>query len=354
MLAFQLHRLRDLAVDHLVVATSDLPTDDEVERVAHEAGVPVVRGSETDVLGRYVLALSQHPADIVVRLTGDCPLSDPTIVEAAVALHHRQDADYTSNVFPRTFPKGLDVEVIRADALRVADAEAVTGPEREHVTPFLYRHPERFRLANLRSGLDLGEERWTVDTTEDLDTVRQIVARVGGDGGFSWTEALAIVGRTSRPTPGALGLRPADMTDEVELLRWRNDPVTRQNSHEHAVVDPHDHRRWMTARLEDPATRLQIAVLDGEMVGQVRVDVEDAVGTVSITIAPERRGEGLAKDVLRALQDQLEGDVQIDALVAEVSPANDASRRSFLSAGFAPMAATADLDRFTWTNESNR
>jgi len=111
LLRFMLDRLADLRVDELVVATSTLERDDAVADIAAAAGRPVVRGSESDVLDRFVAALDAHPADYVVRLTADCPIADPVLVEAVIARHLDRGADYTSNVFPRTFPRGLDCEV---------------------------------------------------------------------------------------------------------------------------------------------------------------------------------------------------------------------------------------------------
>ena len=200
LLRFMLDRLADLRVDELVVATSTLARDDAVADVAHDAGRQVVRGSESDVLDRFATALDAHPADHVIRLTADCPLADPVLVEAVLARHLDRGADYTSNVFPRTFPRGLDCEVMTAAALRTAHAEAADAVEREHVTPFLYRRPERFQLANMRNDVALGRESWTVDTRADLEFVRTIVAatnRGSDDDSFSWREAWRAVGPRS-------------------------------------------------------------------------------------------------------------------------------------------------------------
>src|SRR3954470_8407931 len=120
MLRFLLDRLAPLGVDDIVVATSTEERDDAVADLALAAGRPVVRGSEQDVLDRFVAALDTFPARHVVRITADCPLSDPKLIDAVVARHRETRADYTTNTLPRTFPKGLDVEVVSADALRVA------------------------------------------------------------------------------------------------------------------------------------------------------------------------------------------------------------------------------------------
>ncbi|MFN8018483.1 MAG: glycosyltransferase family protein [Acidimicrobiales bacterium] len=209
--AFQLRRLAPitgLTGAKVVVATSDLPADDAIAELAASLGIAAVRGPEADVLGRFAIAMALHPADTVVRLTGDCPLTDPFIVRAALDLHAEAEADYTCNVLPRSYPKGLDVEVLSARALRMAELEATEAPDREHVTPYVYRRPERFRIANLHSGQPLGDERWTVDTADDLARVREIVSLVPDPLTASWNRILQVVGRTTKPRPDQLWLKP--------------------------------------------------------------------------------------------------------------------------------------------------
>lgn len=177
MILRQIERLkRARRLDGIVVATSDEHSDDILARVLDQAGVAVHRGDLHDVLGRFGTALDQWgPADDVVRLTADCPLADPDVIDATIELHQASGADYTSNVAePRTFPKGLDVEVIAARALRTALAEAVDAYDREHVTPFLYHHPQRFSLASYAQIREEGEVRWTVDRPDDLEFVRAV------------------------------------------------------------------------------------------------------------------------------------------------------------------------------------
>lgn len=198
-LALQLERLRGLECDHLAVATSDQPGDDPVATLAEQMGAEVVRGPEDDVLARFGVAVRRFDPQDLVRLTGDCPLSDPTIVKATVTLHRSSGADYTSNVFPRSYPKGLDVEVAARDAFDIAVEEATDPYEREHVMPFLYRHPERFALANLGSGIDAGAEWWTLDTPEDLQRLRHMVATVPDIEDAPWLEILEAVGRLVPP-----------------------------------------------------------------------------------------------------------------------------------------------------------
>ncbi|MEY2426652.1 MAG: spore coat polysaccharide biosynthesis protein SpsF [Actinomycetota bacterium] len=348
MLRYMLDRLHGLDADALVVATSDLEADDPVADVAADAGALVVRGSESDVLARYGMALDAYPADTVVRLTADCPLMDPALVAAVVARHRDAAADYTCNVLPRSFPKGLDVEVMQADALRAAIAEAADPAEREHVTPFLYRHPERFVLANLRSGDDLGDERWTVDTAEDLAFVRSVVERLGHEASIGWRDVLELVGRTSLPAANELRLRPAMLDDRDRLLAWRNDPHAIRTSVSGRAVEPDEHDRWLRARLADPGCRLWIGERDGAALGSIRMDVTAAIGELSIVVAPDTRGAGIGTELLRLVQQALQGDFQVVALDAVVHPTNIASLRAFERVGFVPIGVRGEFTVLRW------
>lgn len=169
MLARQIERVRRASsIGQLVVATSDHPSDDPLILLCRSLEVPCYRGPLDDVLGRYYGAARRFgPSDHIVRLTGDCPLADPDVIDAVIAHHLAEDADYTNNTQKLTFPKGLDVEVFRASLLERAHKETRDPYDREHVTPFFYRRPTWFKLANLECDPPLGDLRWTVDTPED-------------------------------------------------------------------------------------------------------------------------------------------------------------------------------------------
>lgn len=193
MIERQLERLRPCETfDRLVAATSLDPSDDPLARHLESLGTPVFRGALDDVLGRFAAAARAHgPAAHVVRLTADCPLADASVIDACVRLHLATRADYTSNTLQRTFPDGLDVEVMTFAALQAAAAEATDPYEREHVTPYLYRRPERFRLAQLTQSRDLSDRRWTVDTAEDLLFVERVFAAFAPAGVLFGQDAIA-------------------------------------------------------------------------------------------------------------------------------------------------------------------
>lgn len=179
-------------LDELVVATSEAPADDAVAAEAVGLDAPVFRGSEHDVLDRFAGAARAHRADAVVRITADCPLVDPEVVDQVVERFLDRTPDYAANTLRRTFPRGLDVEAVSVSALTEAAAEATAPADRSHVTRFVYRHPERYRLESVELAEDWSGLRWTVDTPADLELVRELYRRLGDDA-FGWRRALALV-----------------------------------------------------------------------------------------------------------------------------------------------------------------
>jgi RimJ/RimL family protein N-acetyltransferase len=238
-----------------------------------------------------------------------------------------------------------------AAALRTAAAEAVDPVEREHVMPYLYRHPERFRLANHRTDALLGRERWTVDTADDLAFVREVVATVGG-GAVGWREVLAACGRRAVAAPGEMVLRPALAGDAEVLLAWRNDPAAVRFSGTGRAIAPAEHRRWLAERLDSPATRIWIGEVDGHGIGRVRLDVTAGLGRISLAVAPTERGRGRATAILHLLLSELRDDVQVVALEARVHPANRASLQAFARAGFRDTGCRDGLRMLSWASRA--
>lgn len=176
LLSYQLERMRRAAsLGRIVIATTTNATDDPVVAWCEREGCAVVRGPEHDVLERYAMAERAFPAATVVRLTSDCPLIDPEVIDLAVRRFGECGCDYLSNMLEPTWPYGLAVEVMTREALQAAAAEAKDPAEREHVTPFIIWRPERFRLESLTTSPDRSVHRWTVDTPEDFELVQRIL-----------------------------------------------------------------------------------------------------------------------------------------------------------------------------------
>ncbi len=178
LLSYQLERLaRSKTIDKIVVATTTNPSDQAVVDLCRQEGMAVFRGSEQDVLERYYQAAKHYAAEVVIRVTGDCPLIDPEIVDKVVGyfLEHYPHVDYVSNTLKLTYPRGLDVEVFSFKNLERAYHEAKRPEEREHVSPYFYEHPELFALANVAHSPNEAQHRWTVDTPEDLQLISKVI-----------------------------------------------------------------------------------------------------------------------------------------------------------------------------------
>jgi glutamate-1-semialdehyde aminotransferase/spore coat polysaccharide biosynthesis protein SpsF (cytidylyltransferase family)/predicted dehydrogenase len=187
---------RALLVDRVVVATSTSPTDDVIVQMCLDEGVPCHRGSEADVLDRFYAAARAEKAAHVVRITADCPLIDPEVIDRVVRRFLRGDLDYASNAMVRSYPDGLDTEVFSFSALEKAWHEAVKVSEREHVTPYL--RSEKFRTANVEnhSTSSYQHYRWTVDETEDLEFIRSVYEAFRGRDTFGMKDVLQLLEKT--------------------------------------------------------------------------------------------------------------------------------------------------------------
>jgi spore coat polysaccharide biosynthesis protein SpsF len=185
---------RAQAVDQVVIATTDDPSDDPVETVCSARGIPIYRGSLFDVLDRFYQAAVLFGASTVIRVTADCPLIDPVEIDHVVRAFRDQKVDFAANRLPppwkRTYPIGLDTEVCTFDSLERAWRKALDAHHREHVMPYLYEKPGRFKVLVLDHPVDYGQLRWTVDTPEDLDVIRLIYEHFENRDDFSWLEVL--------------------------------------------------------------------------------------------------------------------------------------------------------------------
>lgn len=197
LLSIMLERVaRARRIDRIVVATTTNATDDPVAALVSSEGHGVFRGSEADVLSRFHGAAREAGADVAVRLTGDCPIHDPEVIDAMVALFQDSEPgwDYVTNAIPRSYPAGLDTEVMSVAALDTASREATEGYEREHVTPFLYKHPERFRLKSVVMEPNRARERWTLDERADYELIRRIVeALLPENPAFGWRDVVDLL-----------------------------------------------------------------------------------------------------------------------------------------------------------------
>lgn len=189
MLTHVIERLRgSRLLQEIVVATTTKEVDDPIVELVEKLKVYVFRGSEDDVLDRYYQAFQKYLADVIVRVSSDCALADPHVVDKVTAHYLGGNYDYVANTLKRTYPDGLDVEVFSFKALEKAWKEARWASEREHVTPYICKNPDKFRLANVENSINLSHLRWSVDEAEDLEFVRQVYRHLYKEGKIFYME----------------------------------------------------------------------------------------------------------------------------------------------------------------------
>ena len=178
-------------IDQIVLATSTDMCNQPLSEYVTKLGYNVFQGSENDVLDRYYQAALQYNPDVIVRITGDCPLVDSEVVDTVIKTYKESNVDYVSNTNPPTYPDGLDVEVFSFKALKIAWKEAKNLSEREHVTPFIYES-EKFKIENIINKIDFSNERWTVDYPEDYEVIKSIFEYFSPKINFTWGEVLQL------------------------------------------------------------------------------------------------------------------------------------------------------------------
>lgn len=178
LLEFLIERLEKVTqADGFCILTTTNKEDDAIVNFCEERKVKYYRGPDEDVLARYYQVAQKRRPDAIVRITSDCPLIDPAIIDEVISAYKEAwpQFSYVSNGLERTYPRGMDVEVFSFDALEEAALNAKNPEEREHVTPYIYRHPETFCLCNVSEEKDLSDYRLTVDTIEDFELIRLIL-----------------------------------------------------------------------------------------------------------------------------------------------------------------------------------
>jgi len=165
-------------IDKIVIATTDLAEDDVIETFVKKQNLDCFRGNAENVLDRYYQCAKKFRFDGIVRITADCPLIDPFITDQVIQVFIDSGCDYVPNVFPRTFPDGLETEVIRFSSLEIAWKNAKLPSEKEHVTSYFKNNKEKFRIKNVENDINLSDLRWTLDYEEDLQLIQEIIKKI--------------------------------------------------------------------------------------------------------------------------------------------------------------------------------
>lgn len=361
LIDFLFERLRRVKLaDAIILATTTNPKDDPLAAFCQRSGIPLFRGSEDDVLGRFFQAAKSIEADVVVRICGDCPLIDPNVIDHVIQRFlGASDKDLASNVIQRTYPRGMDVEVFSFKALGVAAAEAQSPEQREHVTPYFYKHPDEFGLESVAYPSDESGYRWTVDTADDLRLVSLFLEELYPQNpDFSLEELLACAKRHPEWSDINAHVQQKQVEDIVssryglELVRpteadarlifeWRNDPVTRSVSF-HGNIKQWDsfYHEFQRDYFRHPDLPPLFVLEAGARVAFLRLEVSESplshdrkCSEISINVSPQCRGRGVGRESLLLAKEFLRTK-GYDEAYAEVKVGNTPSAKAFVKAGF--------------------
>lgn len=336
MLARMIERVkRAKTLDQILIATSTKPQDDSICHLADKVNLHYFRGSEVDVLGRFYQAAKKFSADIIVRLTGDCPLIDPAIIDTVVSRFKTSKSDYVSNVLDRTYPRGMDTEVFSFNALKLAQRLAKSAYDREHVTPFIYTHPRIFHLKNVTAPASLRHPEFhlTVDEPADLKLITAIFRHLYRKNiRFNLSQIITLLDQK----PVKLKTQLTAPTDLMLTFSLSNDPLTRQMSFNQHQISLAEHRRWFDRIIQSPHQILLVIKTrvgtNWVPLGQVRYNHRSR--QISFSLAQAWRGKKLASPALVQGIRVIKRKFKPSYIVALIKPDNFPSIKTFAAAGF--------------------
>ena len=328
-------------LDDIVVSTSTYQTDDIIEDFCNREHINFFRGSETDVLSRFYFTAKKFKADSIVRITADCPLLDPKIMDDIIEKFVSTECDYISNSIKRSFPDGLDVEVMKFSALEHAKKLAVSNFDKEHVTPYIRKNNLFFKIEQHVYEKDFSDYRWTLDTKQDLEIISSILSAMNED--FSWLDALEYVNKY----PHLKGVLPSDrITEKLRLRRykkedigllfeWVNNPSSLNNKlNTKSQISFEEHKKWFDATLKNERIIIWILEIDSQPVGQVRVF--DKIGKLMVDIYLEInfRRKGISKKAIELIIEHVKIIFPGEPIFASVKSNNLSSLKLFESCNF--------------------
>ena len=295
-----LSRLSPFADGPLIVAISDLPGDSDIEEIARANDAATVRGPSDDMLARFVEVIADYPAEHLVRVTADSPFIDHNLVSEIVAVHLSSGADYTSNTLLRTHPRGLDVEVIRSDALLDAAEQATDDAERRGVTTYVQRRPSNYNLQAVLAAGDYEDHDWSVTGTESITRLTTLMNSAGGDATTPWNELLAHDKPVKHDSPVTLRVARDNVAASLDTL-----PEGLGHLPDPLPIGDASRRSWGVWN-------------DNNLVGALTVSVQNGWGTLAGRFAPGL-GASLADNTLQAVDQRLMADDQVLALTIDGS-----------------------------------
>lgn len=359
VLEHDINRLKRIKnIDEIVIATTTLEKDNAIIEECKKLNVKYFRGSEENVLSRYYYAAEENDADVVVRVTSDCPLIDVKVSENIIQyfLFNKDNYDYVSNTIDRTYPRGLDTEVFSFDALEKAFKEAISSRDKEHVTPYIWRNDKIFRLAQCKNSKDYSNLRWTLDTEEDYKLILLIYKYFQNQDYFSMDEIIRFLDRNpeikdinkyiEQKNDYNMSLISANKSHCRLIYEWVNDNDVRKNSFNSNKITYEEHIKWYLAKLKDPNCYIYLLADANKSIGIVRIEKKENKNIISYSIAKEDRGNGYGYKILLKLEKELTKTYKDIVLTAYVKKENIASIKIFQKLNYKVVENSNNMIRF--------
>ncbi|SFC60817.1 GNAT family N-acetyltransferase [Clostridium uliginosum] len=343
VLEHDIERLKKVRnIDEIVIATTLLEKDNAIVDECERLGVSYFRGSEQDVLSRYYYAAKENKADVVVRVTSDCPLTDSKVSEKIIDsyLDNKEIYDYVSNTIERTYPRGLDTEVFSFNALERAFNEAISTRDREHVTPYIWDNNTIFNIFQYKNKEDYSNLRWTLDTEEDYKLISIIYKYFCDKEYFCMEDIIALMKEKPELEKINIDIEQKKIDDDLILINankehckliyeWRNDKEVRKNSFDTAKISYEEHVEWYAKKLNDSNCKIYLLANSNKNIGVVRLELKDGENTINYNIEKNSRGKGYGYKILLELEKELIKNQKTMKLTAYVKSENIFSLKIF-------------------------
>ncbi|WP_297517628.1 GNAT family N-acetyltransferase [uncultured Clostridium sp.] len=327
------------SINRIVIATTNKNHDDVISNLLSEKGVDYYRGSEENVLERYYLAARKFNADIIIRVTSDCPLIDYRVIDKMVEIYKENEFDYYSNTIKRSFPRGLDVEVFSFKALKVAYKKANLSFEKEHVTPYIWKRKNMFKIGDYLSDSDNSNIRITLDTIEDFEVIKDIYSKFYKLNDINIEEVIEYLKELGenvgnyeieqKKVQEKILLRCVEERNIDLLLEVRNDSEVRKNSFNSEVISKESHKQWFEDR--DLQNNKYYILTDGVyVIGSIYLIKDDNGYNINYAIHRDFRGMGYGKLIITLAEKELGS----EKIIAKVKKENYISNKIFIELGY--------------------
>lgn len=336
-------------IDNVIIATTTSENDDKIVEFCQAYNIKYYRGSEENVLKRYYETAKYFNTDIILRITSDCPLIDPQIIDELLRFYIKNDYDLVTNagsdLSQRTYPRGFDTEIFSYQLISTIFKKANEKYQLEHVTPYIYEN--NYKIFYYKNTKDYSKYRLTLDTKQDYELISNIYEALYNGKHDFYLEAIThflkqneslIEINKNNVQKGIINLRKVNGNDINLLYEWANDALVRKNSFNSNEIPLETHKKWFANSIESDNRELFIGEINKQPIGQIRIDIEKNFAKIGYSIAKKYRGNGYGKYLIQELilfiRNNESLNKRINFLIGDVKKSNIASCKIFETLGF--------------------